>query len=106
MSLVRFLLWAPETGGSFRKGRTSFYAQSQPVRYDENALYSVGENSLALMDLAEFGLPDGMRWMFLQIGHGLVYERGSYPSFTGSRNLGDVKAAISTKLNLNESVIE
>lgn len=94
-----------DTGISFRL-RAGVSGVFMPVRYDENALYSVGDNSLALMDLAEFGLPDGMRWMFLQIGQDLVYERGSYPSFTGSRNLGDVKAVISAKLNLNESGIE
>ena len=51
-----------------------------PIKYDETSIREENGRTLALLDLADYGLPDGERWMFIETADGLVYCRDAYPS--------------------------
>ncbi|MDR1463936.1 MAG: hypothetical protein LBJ11_01370 [Oscillospiraceae bacterium] len=63
-----------------------------PIRYDLDAVHIQNGKTLQLTDLAEYGLPDGTRWAFLEKDGGVLFARWAYPSLEGAENLGDVAA--------------
>lgn len=65
-----------------------------PIKYDETSTREENGKTLALLDLAEYGVPDGERWMFIKTAEGLVYNKGAYPSFAKAEDLKDVKEII------------
>ena len=65
-----------------------------PVHYDETAIYSVGEQTLYLQEIAEYGLGDGIRWLFVETSEGLVFAEFAYPSFEQVETLEDVAEII------------
>lgn len=69
-----------------------------PIKYDETSIREENGETLALLDLAEYGFPDGERWMFIETANGLVYNKDAYSSFTKVKNLKDVKEIILSKI--------
>jgi hypothetical protein len=69
-----------------------------PVKYDETSIREENGRTLALLDLAGYGLPDGERWMFIETADGLVYCRDAYPSFAEAKDVKDVKETILSKI--------
>ena len=69
-----------------------------PIKYDETSTREENGKTLALIDLAEYGFPDGMRWMFIETTEGLVYDNNAYPSFIKAEDLDDVKEIILSKI--------
>ena len=69
-----------------------------PIKYDETSIREENGRTLALLDLAGYGLPDGERWMFIETADGLVYCRDAYPSFAEAEDLKDVKETILSKI--------
>ena len=65
-----------------------------PVRYDEISVYQVGNETLYLQEIAEYGLPDSVRWQFIETSGGLAFEISSYPSFRRAKNLEQVAELI------------
>jgi len=49
-----------------------------PMKYDETAVHEENGNSIALIELAEYGLSDGERWVFLDKPEGAVFRRAAY----------------------------
>ncbi len=62
-----------------------------PYVYGEDSVWSMGDRAVRMLDLAECGLGDGVRWAFLDTERGLVYERYSYEGADGSRDLDDIE---------------
>lgn len=69
-----------------------------PMKYDETSVRKQNDKEIHLLDLAEYGLPDGERWAFLETANGLQYNHGAYPSFVDAENLDDVKELIHSKI--------
>lgn len=65
-----------------------------PRRHDASHVWSQNEASLQLMDVSDYGFPDGERYMFLNTDDGLVYSRDAYPSLAGATTLEDVEAFV------------
>lgn len=68
-----------------------------PVKYDETSVREQSGRKLYLLDLAEYGLPDGERWIFLETANGLQYS-DAYTSLIDPENLDDVKEYILPKI--------
>ena len=86
-------IWVEDTGVSSRisKGARGIFL---PIKYDETSVYEEGDQRLAFLDLADYGLSDGERWLFLETAKGLVYFEDAYPSFAGAKDLQDIKKII------------
>jgi hypothetical protein len=69
-----------------------------PMKYDETSVRKQNNKEIHLLDLAEYGLPDGERWAFLETVNGLQYDHEAYPSLIGTENLNDVKEFIHSKI--------
>ncbi len=69
-----------------------------PIKYDETSIREENGKTLALLELAEYGFPDGERWMFIETAKGLVYNKGAYPSFAKAEDLKDVKEIVLSKI--------
>ncbi|KGI86146.1 hypothetical protein JY98_07810 [Exiguobacterium mexicanum] len=63
-----------------------------PRRHDESHVWSQNGASLQVMDVTDYGFPDGERYMFLNTDEGLVFSRDAYPSIRGAETLDDVEA--------------
>ncbi len=86
-------IWVEDTGVSSRitEGTRGIF---MPIKYDETSIYEEGGQRLALLDLADYGLPDGERWLFIETEDGLVYFQDAYPSLAGVKDLQEVKEII------------
>lgn len=69
-----------------------------PMKYDETSVRKQNDKEIHLLDLAEYGLPDGERWAFLETANGLQYDHEAYPSLVDAENLNDVKEFIHSKI--------
>ncbi|MDD4494694.1 MAG: hypothetical protein PHV32_10190, partial [Eubacteriales bacterium] len=69
-----------------------------PIKYNETSIREENGKTLALLDLADYGLPDGERWIFLETANGLVYSTYAYPSLTAAKTLEEAKTIILTKV--------
>lgn len=63
-----------------------------PIRYDETFKWEQNGAVLQVNDIADFGFPDGERYLFLDTADGLVFMRDAYPSLADAQTLSDVKA--------------
>lgn len=69
-----------------------------PIKYGETSVSKQNDKEIHLLDLAEYGLPDGERWAFLETANGLGYNQGAYPSLGDAENLDDVKEFIHSSI--------
>lgn len=69
-----------------------------PIQYDDTSIREQSGKKIYLLDLAEYGLPDGARWVFLETANGLQYTREAYPSMVNAEKLDDVKEYINSKI--------
>ncbi len=69
-----------------------------PIKHDETSIREENGKTLALLDLAQYGFPDGERWMFIETANGLLYNKGAYPSFAKAEALKDVKEIVLSKI--------
>ena len=69
-----------------------------PWAYDENSYIEMNGAVLMKQDLAACGLADGMRWVFLDTDHGLLFERGAYPGAEDATDLDDIEAYVTEML--------
>ncbi|OGX79880.1 hypothetical protein A6395_04570 [Exiguobacterium sp. SH31] len=63
-----------------------------PRRHDASHIWSQNGAMLQVMDVSDYGFPDGDRYMFLETDEGLVFSRDAYPSLNGAETLDDVEA--------------
>ena len=93
-------VWIEDTGiiSQIREGQTGIF---MPMEYDDQSIWSQNKATLMLKDLADYGLADGMRYVFLQTANGLVFAKDAYPSFADASNLDEIAAYISSKQDQN-----
>ena len=59
--------------------------------YGDSSVFEENGAVLKLTDVAQCGLMDGMRWVFLAEGNRLIFFREAYPGAANSKNLDDVE---------------
>ncbi|TCI46073.1 hypothetical protein EVJ27_06160 [Exiguobacterium sp. SH3S2] len=69
-----------------------------PRRHDASHVWSQNGASLQVMDVSDYGFPDGERYMFLEKDEGLVFMRDAYPSMEGAETLDDIEEVLISKL--------
>ena len=62
-----------------------------PRRHDASHIWSQNGATLQMMDVSEYGFPDGERYLFLNTEQGLVFNRDAYPSLRDAKTLNDVE---------------
>lgn len=68
-----------------------------PRRHDASHVWSQNGATLQVMDVSDYGFPDGERYMFLDTDEGLVFSRDAYPSLRGAETLDDIEVFMMTK---------
>ena len=68
-----------------------------PRRHDASHIWSQNGATLQVMDVSDYGFPDGERYMFLNTNEGLAFSRDAYPSLRGAETLDDIEAFMMTK---------
>ena len=86
---------ATETAAAMREGMEGIF---MAMVYDESSLFQANGGTLCLRDIAETGLPDGVRWAFLDTPSGLLYAEDDFPGAAGAGDLDDIGAYIETML--------
>ena len=61
-----------------------------PIPYDDEFVWEQNDATLRLKDIADYGFPDGERYLFLDTPNGLLFERDAYPSLHGLDSLDEV----------------
>ena len=69
------------------------------VLYDGGSRIEKNGAVLMLKDLADCGLPDGTRWVFLATDEGLVFDREAYPGARDAVNLDRIEKYVLEMLN-------
>lgn len=90
-------LWIEDTGvaSALRVGMEGIF---MPVVYDDDVWNENGA-SLFLNDLADCGLPDGERYLFLDADGELILADWAYPSLSQAQSLEDVDSFIEKMLD-------
>ena len=66
--------------------------------YDTSSFIETNGVRLALLDIADYGFPDGVRYAFLETEEGLIFDRQSYSTIARAENLSQVEAYIEDML--------
>lgn len=74
-----------------------------PITYNENSIREENGKELVLLELAEYGLADGERWVFLESSKGLMFNKEAYPSLAHAVDLEEIKEIVRSKLTLPSS---
>lgn len=70
-----------------------------PIPYDDEFVWEQNEATLRLKDIADYGFPDGERYLFLDTPNGLLFERDAYPSLQGLDSLDEVEDWMMTRFS-------
>ncbi|MBG0917742.1 hypothetical protein [Exiguobacterium sp. SRB7LM] len=70
-----------------------------PIPYDDEFVWEQNEATLRLKDIADYGFPDGERYLFLVTPNGLLFERDAYPSLQGLDSLDEVEHWMMTRFS-------
>lgn len=70
-----------------------------PISYDDEFVWEQNEATLRLKDIADYGFPDGERYLFLDTPNGLLFERDAYPSLQGVDSLDEVEDWMMTRFS-------
>ncbi|WP_214690604.1 MULTISPECIES: hypothetical protein [unclassified Exiguobacterium] len=70
-----------------------------PIPYDDEFVWEQNEATLRLKDIADYGFPDGERYLFLDTPNGLLFERDAYPSLQGLDSLDEVEHWMMTRFS-------
>ncbi|WP_214741806.1 hypothetical protein [Exiguobacterium sp. s48] len=68
-----------------------------PIPYDDEFVWEQNDATLRLKDIADYGFPDGERYLFLDTPNGLLFERGAYPSLQDLDSLDEVEHWMMTR---------
>ncbi len=65
-----------------------------PMKYDDDSKYETNGFVLMLRDVADYGIGDGTRWVFLSTDSGVRYAESAYPGAKGAKTLDDIEAYV------------
>ena len=84
---------------AIRPGMTGIF---MPIQYGEDDYWEQNGARLREKDLCAYGLADGERWVFLETGGGLLFDRTAFPTIAGADTLMEVEDYILKMVNLAE----
>lgn len=84
-----------QVASAFRIGMRGIF---MPKAYQAQDATTLNGATLYLQELAEYGLPDGERYAFLETEQGLIYARWAYEGLEGAQTLEDVTAYLAQRL--------
>lgn len=107
--LLTILLPCPIGGNRVWVEDTEVIAQLQvgmtgifmPQVYAEDAFWQQNGATLRLKDVAAYGLPDGMRYAFLDTDKGLLFLRPAYESIASAASLEEIECYIKKMIGPN-----
>ncbi|WP_269317759.1 hypothetical protein [Exiguobacterium sp. KJ 601] len=70
-----------------------------PIPYNDEFVWEQNDATLRLKDIADYGFPDGERYLFLDTPNGLLFERDAYPSLQGVDSLDEVEDWMMTRFS-------
>lgn len=70
-----------------------------PIPYDDEFVWEQNDATLRLKDIADYGFPDGERYLFLDTPNGLLFERHAFPSLQGVDSLDEVEDWMMTRFS-------
>lgn len=70
-----------------------------PIPYDDEFVWEQNDATLRLKDIADYGFPDGERYLFLDTPNGLLFEQDAYPSLQGVDSLDEVEDWMMTRFS-------
>lgn len=70
-----------------------------PIPYDDEFIWEQNDTTLRLKDIADYGFPDGERYLFLDTPNGLMFERDAYSSLQGVDSLDEVEDWMMTRFS-------
>ena len=65
-----------------------------PMKYDDDSKYETNGFVLMLRDVADYGIGDGTRWVFLSTDSGVRYAEWAYPGAKGAKTLDDIETYV------------
>lgn len=80
-----------EIVSSMKIGMTGIF---MPLKYDDSSYREENGARLYLKDIAEYGLLDGMRFMFLNTENGLAFDKNAYESIGFATTLEEIEQYI------------
>lgn len=72
-----------------------------PVKYDdkgEKYFVQSGSDKLVLKDISDYGLLNGVYWLFIEKNRKVVFEEGIYNNLTDVKDLDKVSSYIKEQL--------
>lgn len=81
---------------SMRIGTTGIF---MPTLYDESFYHEENGAKILLMDIANYGFSDGMRYAFLETDDGLIFDRDAYKSISSASSLKEIEDYILKIIN-------
>lgn len=69
-----------------------------PRVYDDDSKYETNGFVLMLRDVADYGIGDGTRWVFLSTDSGVRYAEWAYPGAKGAKTLDDIETYVTDML--------
>jgi len=69
-----------------------------PIRHDETSLWEENGTVLDLREIAEYGIIDTQRFVFLETKDGLVFVRETFPEIKDAKTLEEVETYILEKI--------
>jgi hypothetical protein len=96
--LSKYTWWVEDTSviSQLRIGMRGIF---MPRQYSENDYWEQNDAKLVLSDIAEYGLPDGERFAFLETSNGLIYADFAFHSLPEKATLDDVRVLLALYLN-------
>ena len=90
-------IWVEDTGvvSNMRAGAAGIF---MPMVYNENSVWEQNGARLILADITEYGFADGVRYAFLEVDGGLLFDRHTYQSISGARTLDEIEEYIGAML--------
>jgi len=86
-------IWVEDTEvvSSMRIGMTGIF---MPLKYDETSYREENGAKINLMDIAEYGFLDGVRFAFLNSDNGLIFDEHSYEPIASVTTLEEIETYI------------
>jgi len=90
-------LWVSDTEviSHMKLGLRGFF---MPLVYDETSVIEMNGATLFLSEIAEYGLSDGERYVFLETSNGLEFARWAYESIADATTLDEVRQYINAMI--------
>ncbi len=90
-------IWVEDTG-VISQAKVGVEGIFMPIIYDESSYSDYGDGHILYMiDIAKYGLADGERFVFLDVGEKLAFANYAFPKLSQQMSLDDIEEYIKSK---------